>query len=374
MIFFIFVMILVGCVGPTSPFGAIHTLKVPEKTKNYNDSTDQPKIITQNSKKNGDNFFSPIPKPVKIEIFPKRQVLHGRKNLKLSINDPKGINSQARWRAFYNGYEITQQLIPFKNELLGDHLENWNIEFKNIRLRPEINNIIQFSYLPSAELPPIVQSWSPPECSIFQNNLIQTTEHFEPDIKTLEKKKKWSIEHSTNPSLLVGLVAQESAFNPKAISWAKAMGLTQITPLGDRQISSVHPNWPRSEIISKYPAPILKVLIKKGKINSQNDWRLNPELSIRGGLTLLDYMQNYWMRNSHLQFVHEKINLPNYDITPIILASYHSGAARVKRAIKEKGINFLSAKYLNEARKYVGRVSSYCYHFSNPEAENAQTP
>jgi soluble lytic murein transglycosylase-like protein len=48
----------------------------------------------------------------------------------------------------------------------------------------------------------------------------------------------------------------------------------------------------------------------------------------------------------------------------LLLASYNSGPYRVKRALIRKGPTWLEAKELREAKKYVKKVKSYCYHFS----------
>ena len=48
----------------------------------------------------------------------------------------------------------------------------------------------------------------------------------------------------------------------------------------------------------------------------------------------------------------------------MILASYNSGSARVKNIIQEKGDEWLKDPALQEAFKYVNKVSSFCFHFS----------
>lgn len=213
-----------------------------------------------------------------------------------------------------------------------------------------------------------------PECSLYEHLKVNTTGRFDVSQQILTKIAAWSKEHEINPSLVTGLVAQESGFDPQAVSWAKAIGLTQVTPIGDLEISRYEPNWPRSEKINRLPAGLVKTMIQVGKITSKDDWRLDPELSIRGGLTLLEYFERYWRMKMNFSRLEATFPHPEEVFTPVVLASYHSGAARVKRAINESGRQFLDAVYLKEAKKYVNRVSSYCYHFAEREVSDESAP
>ncbi|MCB0386793.1 MAG: hypothetical protein KDD43_15470, partial [Bdellovibrionales bacterium] len=134
------------------------------------------------------------------------------------------------------------------------------------------------------------------------------------------------------------------------------------------------PDWPRSEKINRLPASLVKSMIGVGKITAQDDWRLDPELSIRGGLTLLEYFERYWRMKTNFSRLEATFPQPEKMLTPVVLASYHSGAARVKRAINESGREFLDVVYLKEAKKYVNRVSSYCYHFARRKDKYEKAP
>lgn len=368
-----------GCVGPTTPFGAIHRLTTPSQLK-FDPSVDpaadpsmQPPSPSK-TKMDKQGFYAPAPSPPRIELFPNRQVLHSRRDLKVVIFDPKGIAESSRWRVYYNGYEVTHQLIPTVNEVESISRKEWTLEFKNLRVRAEKDNHIQFAYFTSPNQPPVIRSWLPPECHMDQIQQIATTEAFTLSANLLDRIDRLSRDFNFNPSLLAGLVAQESAFNPQAISWAKAIGLTQVTPIADLEIARFQPLWPRSASISRFPAGIVKGLINAGKLTARDDWRLNPELSLRGGLTFLNYLANYWAGDPVFSQLKEKSAFPKQLATQIILASYQSGASRVKKAILENNQNFLTSENLMEARKYVGRVSSYCYHFSNREDLYANSP
>jgi membrane-bound lytic murein transglycosylase MltF len=146
-----------------------------------------------------------------------------------------------------------------------------------------------------------------------------------------------------NPNLLAGLVAQESGFDPEAETWAHAVGLTQITPVAAEEIETVKPNWKN---------------IKK------KDWRTIPSKSIEGGAIYLQFLNQYWADQDSTQLL---IDHNATDMSAVILASYNSGAARVKKNVADTSDKWLDQPNLKEAFRYVGRVSSYCYHFSGGE-------
>lgn len=371
-----------GCVGPTTPFGAIHRLTTPSQLR-LDPSVDpaaEPNMQQQQlpspstAKVDRQGFYAPAPSTPRIELFPNRQVLHTRRDLKVVVFDPKGISESSRWRVYYNGYEVTHQLVPTVSELDSISPRKWTLEFKNLRVRAEKDNRIQFAYFTSPNQPPVVRSWLPPECHMDQIQQIATTEDFALSADLLNRIDRLSRDFNFNPSLLAGLVAQESGFNPQAISWAKAIGLTQVTPIADLEIARFQPLWPRSSSINRLPAGIVKGLITAGKLTAKDDWRLNPELSLRGGLTFLSYLTDYWASDPVFSQLKEKSAFSKQLATQIILASYQSGASRVKKAILENNQDFLASENLTEARKYVGRVSSYCYHFSNREDLYAKSP
>lgn len=371
-----------GCVGPTTPFGAIHHLGIFSSVKvnliphNQNQATPPEKSQQNSSAKDLDphGFYAPIPSPPKISFFPDRQVLHDRRDFKVVIFDPKGISENSRWRVYYNGYDVTSQFVPSANKTESSQHREWTLEFKNLRLRPEKDNFIQLAYFSNPNQKPTVQSWLPPECPLREIQPVVTTETFTPSSSLIKKIDQWSKQHQVNPSLITGLVAQESGFNPHAVSWAKAIGLTQVTPLGDLEISRVQPDWPRANSISRFPAAVVKTLISTGHLTAKDDWRLNPELSIRGGLTMIDYLLGYWENEPLLKQLTQSSSQASQLKTNVILASYQAGAARVKKALNERQQNFLRADYLSQARKYVRRVNSYCYHFSQNEDLYAKSP
>ena len=174
-------------------------------------------------------------------------------------------------------------------------------------------------------------------------------------------------ESKINASFFAGLIAQESSFDPNAVSSAKAIGLTQITKVAEDEIIKDFPNFPRHPKINAISLPYLKTLIMLGNINQKNEWRLDPEYSMQGGISYLRYLDNYWHKPQNLEMVKSVYVDTDQGLTDVIMASYNSGASRVKRALETKGYNWINDEELGEAKKYVGRVSSYCYHFAEKE-------
>jgi soluble lytic murein transglycosylase-like protein len=187
-------------------------------------------------------------------------------------------------------------------------------------------------------------------------------------LKTIEKLAG---EHKINPSFLAGLIAQESAFDHRAISWARAIGLTQITKLAEQEVSKFYSHWPRYDGLDSLSLPILKTMIITGQINAHNEWRLNPQMSIRGGLTYLTLLSNYWRRPENFARIVAQFKDPEEGFSQVILASYNSGFTRVGSALDRKGQNWIKENELKEARKYVSRILSYCYHFSHQGGDDA---
>lgn len=363
---------LLSCAGPTTPFGALHELK-PAPTQGPSE-LQQVEAQAQKPEKSASDFFSPPPTKSQIEFYPTKQVLHDRQTLKVAFRDPRGISDESLWKIYFNGYDVTRQILPTAVTSLDDDRRTLILEFPNLRLRPEVDNLVKVAFFQSKKAPAVVRQWDPPDCSLHEMRGIDQTGDFNVPPHILKNIQAWATEHKINPSLITGLIAQESAFDPTAVSWAKAMGLTQVTPIGDLEIARTEPSWPRSDKVTRLPASLIKTLVNTGQLTARDDWRLNPELSIRGGLTLLEYFENYWRMDLNFERLESNFSNPQQMLTPVVLASYHSGAARVKRAINESGPKFLTADYLKEARKYVNRVNSYCYHFSKQEGAHAKAP
>jgi hypothetical protein len=337
-----------ACAGPSTPFGALESGQTDGKSLPTASTglDDKPASPFQN-----DHF---VPR---LQVSPNRQVLHDHMDVTVAIEDRQGFSKSAKLQVEFNGKPIqvvNHFLIPPDNGRVA------YVAYRGLYLRPDRKNEIKFSYKRDSRSRPVEYQLQKPDCSFSADWPVQTlgafdiTEDLKKEIETQAK------EQSVNPALLFGLIAQESGFNPNAISWAKAIGLTQVTPIGDKQIAKTYPDWPRSPKVAELPSSLLKLLIQTGEI--EEDWRLQPKLSIKGGLTLLKEMNAYWYKKEIPLMLSEGEKAPA--VNDLTLASYHSGALRVYEAIQEKGLSYLDHKDLNEAKKYVNRVKSYCYHFS----------
>lgn len=339
-----FALFNIGCAGPTTPFGPIHTLESVKKVE---------PVKTQKASIGNQHFLPSL------RVSPDRQVLHDRTDITVAIRDQQGISSHSRLKVSFNGTEI-ENPAPFLKPP-GESRKAF-VALRDIYLRPDKKNEVTFYYQRDSRTPAVKYQLAQPECSLVENWRVKDLAPYRVSKELKSEVLLQSQEQGINPALLFGLIAQESGFNPRAISWAKALGLTQVTPIGDAQLAKRFPDWPRSEDIKKYPSGVLKVMIESGKIT--NDWRLDPKLSITGGIELLKEMNSYW-QNKELPLV-----LSPGDKTPeeidLTLASYNSGALRVYEAMQEKGLSYMSHKDLKEAKKYVNRVKSFCYHFSSP--------
>ncbi len=360
-----------GCVGPTTPFGSINSVKFDSRTQE--EKNEDPFELFQ---RNDTEDFSPLvyrdlaSVPVKIEFFPRRQVLHK--------NDPwgveiKGITSdhpEKYVKIYYNKIDVTKNYLKLAQAQIVPG--EYRLYFKNLALRADQKNNIRVYYKEPRQKPHW-DDYYPPTCSVFEKADIQNTQQFSPPHYYLKLIDMMSQRYQMNPNLVAGLVATESGFNPRAVSWARAIGLTQITPLAEQQVVSEHTYFPRYPNINDYTYPLIKGLIVAGKISESDEWRLNPIYSIQGGLTYLEYIDKYWHQTENAKIFNQLPGDKNVLFEQILLASYNAGPARVKSAILAGGKKWLDDPRLGGVRKYVGLISSYCYHFSqgNPKRGTA---
>lgn len=340
---------LSGCAGPMNPFGAVN----PEL-----DSTNQ-----SHTQRNPASYINKT--KALITFSPSRQNWHASSTFKTQIFDENGITSTAKIRFFFNDEEITDQVKTNSIKKLSKNGKALTYTIENFRLQITNENKITVAYQRDDHSAPLIKYYEEPRCPIDSLQKVKDLGAFKSQKLTLTKIEEISIQEGINPSLLAGLIAQESAFNSQAISWAKAIGLTQVTSLAEQHVIEKHPNWPRYKDLASYSYPAVKSLILLGKINEKNEWRLNKELSIKGGIEYLRFVESYWSKNSNKKIIEQVFpNRPEI-YEEVILASYNSGPFRVKTEIGRLGVLWLQSRHLGEARKYVRKVKSYCYHFSN---------
>ncbi|WP_164848264.1 lytic transglycosylase domain-containing protein [Halobacteriovorax sp. HLS] len=339
---------LVNCAGPYTPFGSAYApanLFTKDNTTQFAPET---------------NEISPELIGASISYIPKYQALHASKDFKIIINDIRKISTNPKVTFLYNGQDISKLIEQVSTKVISKNKIIYKIE--NLTLPPNEDHHFVVLYGRDNDNQLLVKNYPYPKCDYSKETKLSKTSIQE---KAKIKKAIESITKSykINSALVAGLIAQESSFNPKAVSWAKAVGLTQVTPVAEQQILtedsdwSIYPNWGRM------PASILKTYIQTGKINKDNDWKLNPETSIEGGIKYLNYLEYFWSRPQNKEAI--PLHMRSGELyTSILLASYNSGPSRVKRRLLSHGKDWLRAHDLNEAKKYIGNVKSYCSHFT----------
>lgn len=338
---------LTGCAGPATPFGAVSTV-TPDSRKLEEKPTPSMRLHSE--------------KPKDIVFHPKRQTLHNNSDLRISLFSISSKTPDRYLKIYYDQMDVTEKFLAQAETFKMDGA--FHLKFKDLNLSPTRGHKIEISYN-EPNRPEISAEYLPPACSMLDYQKVANTGPFSPPKEYLKWIEKYSMTYKANPSLLTGLIAQESGFNSKAVSWAKAIGLTQITPLAEEQILADRNFTPRYPELNDHSYPRIKSLIYRGKLNGAKEWRLNPELSILGGLTYIQFLQEYWGKTSNKKILQNLKGNPELNLTRVLLASYNSGAARVKYAIHKKGDFWLTDHKLKEANKYVNRIMSYCYHFAD---------
>ena len=332
---------LIGCAGPTSPFGGLEL-------------------------GSGDGFLAKYTGAIEdraVQFTPKRQVLHQPADVSVEINTPYKISEQLDMRVVYNDRDVTH---AFKKYVKGHEVFESSVKFSylGLRLSPQENTILNFIFRSNRESPYVKANFLPPTCSIKKPMTISNTGTFIPPENILKTIQHQAKEYKINPSFILGLVHQESGFDGNAVSSSRAVGLTQITPLAADEVQRFRVDWKRyTKFDVASPRQIKKLIVNK-KVTEKQDWRLSPERSVEGGLLYLQYLEYYWADEKNAEILQSR---PSIDYGAVILASYNSGAARVKNQILDADTRWLEQPKLKEAYRYVNRISSYCYHFSEGE-------
>jgi hypothetical protein len=324
--------------------------------------------------------------PPRISFDPPRQVLHGPRTIRVTIeNTGEGPADQSSellkgFKVRYHGHDVTRSFLMQAKVTRNVISKRIVLEIPSIRLAATTDHLIEMGYrAPSGRSS--VAKLPPPICRAFEAHDIHRTDDFRPDDQMLKLIESISRQTGFSPAFTAALIAQESAFNPRSVSYARALGLTQVTPIAEEEISGVHKDWPRYPGLNEISAPMLKLLVMTGEVNSRNEWRLNPERSIRGGLTFAQMLADRWTDSEGLSKVRWASGAanaggatdPELARTQLVLASYNSGYSRVLNAIQRNGSAWLTSSELREARKYVNRIFSYCDSFSQAASQPEPT-
>lgn len=349
---------LVGCAGPATPFGAVNGWgeRITDKMARW---------LAEIASEERDG----IHRRQRVRFTPERQILHGRTDFSIIIEDPDGIPEEFELKLFYNGMDMSRRFLSQAEPVFVEPLRRrLQLRVRHLRLLPSRTNRVHVIYRRGPLEPPVHAQYLAPTCSAFETvRALASVPGFELSPDMIQLINDTALENNFNPHFLAGLIAQESAFNPRAVSYRKALGLTQITDLGESEVIKRYSSWPRYVGVSQMPFPVLKLAILNGEVHAGNEWRLNPALSIQGGVEYLTYLSEYWSRPEKRLQVEKHLGDSDTVVSEVILASYNSGAARVSQALERQGARWLDDEELREARKYVGRVVSYCDHFALEE-------
>jgi hypothetical protein len=346
-------IVFCNCAGPTTPMGAVWAV-TPFQATSFKGSFGA-----------GTNNTHSAAAP-KIFVTPTKQVLHGPSPLKIYIKDPTGDLTRYDFNVRYNGLDVSSSFARKARYTLDWNKRTLIVENPVLRLPATEDHLIEFFYKNSNGMIAYA-NYDAPICNAFRFQPVISTGNFSPPIELVSLISDVSRQKGINPGFMTGLVAQESGFNPKLVSWAKALGLTQITTVAEKEIIAQHPTWPRYRELENYSVSKVKLFIQKDKINRRNEWRLNPRLSVQGATDFIQAIAEKWSTKENKELIRILFDDPEIATNKLILASYHSGYNRVSAALYEHGKNWLKSPQLKEARKYVNKVFSYCHTFVDSE-------
>jgi len=305
------------------------------------------------------------PRAPTLRVLPGKQVFHRAVDFKLEIRDPKGVPKPIPPEVFYNGKNLTRSFLLQADQKYLDGGKRAIVTLSDLRLKAGRDHLIDFIYRREVTDRALLAKLTPPECPAFEPQSINHTEEFSTPQALVDWIERYSIHVGMNPSFIAGLFAQESGFNPKAVSWRKAIGLAQITPIAEEEIIRTHPEWPRFPKLNDLDVPVIKWLIWTEKVRAKNEWRLNPELTTQGALTYLGMIRQYWMTEENQRTLRNHSIGLEKEFGKLIAASYYAGPARIKRALEKFGRQWIRTQHLEDTRKYVDQVFSYCDAFSS---------
>ncbi len=334
---------VVSCAGPITPFGAVDFVHVEKETKEL-DIHPGRFLASENTMIYIDSPYLLFHRPYEINI----QMLK-EKELTPTLN--------------LNGNTIDLLKLSNVEKYENDKIVNYKI--KNIKLNPELIYSLKINLKDKYQNIIYSTKLGYPECPIGLSFQVKNYADFDVNKKIKDIFTDHSDEFQVNPTLLASLVAQESSFNPNAVSSAKAIGLTQITPLAAHEISKMNPHWPINKKVNKLNYMQIRYQVESGILNETNDWRLNTKKSLIGGSRYMTKIDEYWNKEKNS----ELLNQYNYKYPreAVILASYNSGPSRVKRQMKDYHEDWINSPKLNEARKYVQNILGYCHDFTNED-------
>lgn len=371
-----------ACAGPMDPFGAKPLIQTPQALHQQNENESDTVVIAYADIEPSLSASSLSRAPaaqnmLSINFHPARKLWHRSFDLNVTIADNEKIPPNSKINFFYDGQDVTERVLKIAQIKYSANGTKIRYKIPAFRLLPEHDKPLVVTYTkldPLGNDQMIAKIYEEPHCPLSElQQLTKPTQEqgFNASTELFDQIRILASFHHINPAFLAGLIAQESSFDPRAVSTAKALGLTQITALAEKHIlddlGERATDWPRYPGLEKMNPLEIKAMIKMGKINAGNEWRLAHERSIQGGIAYLKYIQQYWRSfapavDRQLASLHQNKKVDT--MVDIILASYNSGPYRVRKNLNHLGPRWLEAHDLGEARKYVHKVKSYCYDFA----------
>lgn len=337
---------LCACAGPTSPFGAIHDFTPTVKATKLDLSLSSQKSENKN---------------ITLSFYPKHQFYHKENNLKIDLKGKYSVPDIKNLRLIYNHTDLTELFVKNSTHRVYPNENLVRIEFKDLKLSAKQVHQISFIYLDNIDL--YSYNFGKPSCGINKKLPAKGLHGFSTPSEFLSLINTTGRVERINASLIAGLVAMESAFNPLAVSTSKAIGLTQITDIADTQINKKTEGWPRRDL-SSLPYSEVKEKITNGEISQDEDWRLEPSLSLKGGASYLKYIISYWNLKEQKELLAKHQITTEDQITDVVLASYNSGPERIKNHILKNNKKWLDDPELKNVRYYIKMIYSYCNDFA----------
>lgn len=348
-------LFLAGCAGPSTPLGAPW---ITEASQIRSSSFSYVADLLRSSE-------------TQVRFMPGHQVLHGPSPWTILVDDPAGFKQGYKLSVRHNGIDVTQSFLRQASISENNGGKQLVIQVPVIRLSPKTENLIEVAYGGHSAGANAYSKFKPPHCQLFEQKKLTTTLGFKPDADLLGLIDRLSKQNGFNPSFTAALIAQESSFNPRTVSWAKAIGLMQMTPVAEDEVLSHVPRslmrWPRYPGLNEMSSIWVKTLILSGQVNALNEWRLDSERSIIGGLAYAEILLERWSTPENMSRIRELFSDRDVEYTKLVLASYNSGYTRVFSALNKYGQSWLASPELAEARYYVNRIFSYCDHFAEFE-------
>lgn len=345
-------MAMASCAGPMGPFGAS---ALPPKKVSI------PPFESMNQRLPAGSFARE--NPAAISFYPDFQNFHMTSDIQVIIDDPAGVNLAGELIFLYGDDDVTELWQKYAKKEFDEAGKKLTLTMPKVRFLAGTDRKFMVAYRHSNERDYTIATLQKPICPIYELAAIRNPGAYKKSRALVSTIERESTKAGINPNLIAGLVAQESGYNPKAVSWAKAIGLTQVTDAAGSHVVTSLENAKSYEGIEKMSYPELMLKIYSGEINKNNEWRLNPTQSIQGGVEYINFLRSYWENEDserQLTNVFDK-KIPWEDI---ILASYNSGPYRVKSALQSHGKNWIYHPRLKEARKYISKVRSYCQSFA----------